>query len=429
MGKTTESKNTQTQYSLSPEQRQIMQSAMKRYLPNGELPTSAPTFDWNANPELRASGANFISPFSGQSQQAFDATAEGFGAHKPTMDVAKGMTMASAGPAGQFQGAPDGWSTDDQGNAVYQDFATGVERYSSPFTKAVIDRGIKDLNYARERADVATNNDSVAKGSFGGTRQAVRGAINDRSYGDAAERLITTNRQAGFDRAVDQYNQGFGQGQQALNYNLGKSQSDRDAVARAGTTMAGMAETNQRLLGNDINAMRTVGQTIEDKDQAMRDAARAAQLQDDTYGLGIASTVAGLGPPPSSTTNTENRVSSSSIWNSIGAAAAAGGTQALMMSDEDAKEGMRDADPEDALAQLRKLKPKRFEYTDVAQMHGAPEGRRTGFTAQDMEKATGEAAPMGPGGFKHVDMPDLLGRLVHAVQALDAKVRGSRKAA
>lgn len=409
MGKTTDSRDTNTQYRLDPTQERIRQSAIDQYMPNGQLPQG------------HASVADFSTP----SLQAFGATEANFGAQQPTMDAAKGMTMASAGHAGQFQGAPDGWTTGPDGQAHYQDFQTGVDKYMSPFTDSVINRGIEDLNYARGRAELGSNNDSVAKGSFGGTRQAVRSGINDRSYGDAAERLITGNRAAGFDKAVDQYNTGFGQGQTALNYNTGVSQADRAAVGQAGQQLGNQAEQNQRITGNDINALGAVGGTIEARDQQQRDADAANQ----NYGLQVASSLTGLGPPPSSTARTDNSVSSGSIWGSIGSAAAQGAASAVMLSDEHAKTNVTEADPHDALAEIRKLAPKKFEYTSFAKAHaGAPGGLRTGFMAQDLEKATGEPAPRGAGGLKQVDMAEHLGRLTAAVHALDEKMRKKKAA-
>ena len=410
MGKTTDTKDTKTQYSLSDEQQKIMQTAMQQYMPNGQLPQGA------------AQVANFSTP----SLQAFAATEANYGAQQPTMDMAKGMTVAGGAHAGQFQGAPDGWTTGPDGQAHYQDFQTGIDRYMSPFTDQVINRGISDLNYARGRAELSSNNDSVSKNSFGGTRQAVRSGLNDRSYGDAAERLITGNRQAGFAAAQNQYNTGFGQGQQALNYNTGIEQADRAAIGGAGKQLGDQAAQNQLITGNDINALGAVGSQIEAKNQQQLDAETANQ----NYGLQVASALSGLGPPPGSTTNANNSVSPGSIWGSIGASAASALPAAVMMSDERAKTKVREADPHDALAEIRKLAPKKFEYTGFAKAHaGAPDGARTGFMAQDLEMATGQSAPVGPGGLKQVDMAEHLGRLTQAVQALDQKMRGKKKAA
>lgn len=410
MGKTTDTKQTDTQYKLDPTQERIRQSAIDQYMPNGQLPQ----------------GKASVSPFSVPTEQAFAATEANFGAQQPTMDAAKGMTAGASGGAGQFQGAPDGWTTGPDGQAHYQSFDEGVNKYMNPFTNDVVNQSIHDLGYARDRADLTTDNDSVAKGSFGGTRQAVRGSLNDKDYVNAVGKVSSDERQAGFKGATDQYNQQFTQGQQALGYNTGVSQANRAALLSSGKQLGDQAAQDQQITGNDINALGAVGGQIEAKDQAARDAEVANQ----NYGLSVASSLEGLGPPPSSTAHTDNSVSSGSIWGSVGAAAAQGAGTAVMMSDERAKTNVSDADPHDALAEIRKLAPKKFEYTDFAKTHaGAPEGPRTGFMAQDAERASGQPAPVGPGGFKHVDIAQHLGKLTQAVQALDQKMRGKSKKA
>lgn len=415
------SQTSTTTYTQSPEQRELLKGAMNRYMPGGQLPTSRPEFDFNTNPEMQTRGEHFVAPFSADTYNAMDATRARFGEAGSNMAEAMDWTRASGQGAGMFQGAPDGWTVGDDGVARYQSYEEGINRYMNPFTDRVINQGITDLKYARDRLGVSTDNDTVGKGSFGGTRQAVRQGVGDRGYLDASERMISGNLLQGYKEAAGQYNTGFEQGQKALNYNTGVEQADRDAQARAGVTLGQQAAADQQLWGNDINALGSVGGMIEGRDQMVRDKAWEDVMGDETYGLDIAGALSGLTPPPSSTTTSKSKPGGS-IWGTIGSAAAQAGATALL-SDERAKENVKDADPEDALAQIRKLIPKSFEYTPLARTSaGAPAGRRTGFMAQDLEKATGKASPTGPGGFKHVDVNEHIGRLTQAVQALDAQI-------
>ncbi len=409
MGKTTESRNQNTQYQLSPGQQRIMDSATAQYMPGGVLPQ----------------GHASTAPFSDPSLQAFSATEANYGAQQPTMDAAKSLTAASAGPAGQEQGPADGWGTNPDGTAQYQDFATGVSKYMNPFVGDVINNGLGFLDTARQRQNLSTNNDSVAKGSFGGTRQAVRNSLDDQSYAAQGEKLISDNLNSGYDKAVGQYNTGFGQGEQALAANTGIEQGNRAAVGAAGKQLGDQAQQNQMITGNDINALGSVGGQIEAKDQAARDA----EANNYGYGLTVASALEGLGPPPSSTSQSSTSVPSGVIWGNIGASAAGAAAGALARSDEQSKTRVEEADPHDALREIRKLAPKKFEYTQHAQATGSPAGRRTGFMAQDLEKATGRQAPRDATGYKAVDVADHLGRLTQAVQALDAKMRSKGKKA
>ncbi len=433
MGKNTDKQTSTTQYEQSPEQRQIMSSAMSKYMPGGTM-KDAPGFDFS-DPGTQWQANQLVSPFSEPSLQAFQATADNYGAERPTMDAAKGLTWGASRNAGQFQGAPTGWTTDPEtGQAQYEDFDAGMSRYigaGSQFDDAAVGRTIDDLDYTHQRANLTTADNTVKQGSFGGTREAVAKANNTKSFADAAERATSTLRLQGYDRALGQYNKGFDQGQQALSYNTGVDQANRSAELASGNQLGDQALKSQQLTGNDINALRSVGQQIEDKDQMGRDRALEFQRYVDTYGLSVAQMMMGLTPPPSSTTTSTKSVPSSSIWGTIGATAAQAGATALL-SDDRAKTGVEEVDPKDALAEIRKLVPKRFEYTDDAKKLGAPEGKRTGFMAQDLEKATGEKAPHWGGGYKGVDTGEMIGRLVHAVAALDAEMSeryGKRKAA
>jgi hypothetical protein len=419
------SQTSTTTYTQSPEQRKILQGAINRYMPNGTLPDRTPEFDFDNNQALRDRGEHFVSKFSDDTYNAMDATRARFGEAGFGMDEAMNWTRAGGEHAGMFQGAPDGWNVGEDGVARYHDFETGVQKYMNPFIKNVIDRGVDDLDYARQRTMIGGDNDTVGRDSFGGTRQAVRQGVTNRGFADASERLISGNLLQGFKEAAGQYNQGFTQGQTALNYNTGIENADREAQARTGVTLGNQYGQQQDFYGKDINALGAVGGMIEDRDQRVRDASRANQMQDETYGLDIAGALSGLTPPPSSTTTSKSSPGGS-IWGTIGSTALQMGGTALM-SDERAKEGVKDSDPEDALAQIRKLVPKSFNYTMVARELGAPAGRRTGFMAQDLEKATGRESPTGPGGFKGVDIHEHIGRLTQAVQALDAQIQDRYK--
>lgn len=109
-----------------------------------------------------------------------------------------------------------------------------------------------------------------------------------------------------------------------------------------------------------------------------------------------------------------------------GGAAAGGGLGSVLgalafLSDEAAKTNIEKKDPLEALEEIKSLTPITYDYTPEAIALGAPEGRRTGFTAQDLEKATGEELKE-VGGFKTVDIPDMIGRLALALIGLDQKV-------
>ena len=410
MGKTTDTQQSKTKYELDAGQQAIRDAVTKKYMPDGTL----------------ADGTASVAPFSQDSQDAFAKTRASQGVEQPTFDAAKGYTTAAAGTAGQQLGQAEGWTVGPDGKSTYQDFATGVAKSQNPHEDAVVQRGLKDLEWARGRADLATADSTIQRGSFGGTRQGVREAIDRDTHAKSVERFVAGTRSQGFEGARNQYNIGFGQGTTTAAHNTGIEQADRAAKLASGKQLGDQALQNQAYRGNDINALRGVGQTIEDKDQAARDTAEANKYK----GLDVASATASFGTPANSTTDSKKGVTGSSIWGT--AAAAGANAAAAYFSDESAKKNVEDADPNDALAEIRKLTPKTYEYTEDARDRvGVPAGRRTGFMAQDLEKATGAPAPEA-GGFKQIDVAEHIGRLTQAVQALDEQMRakyGPRKKA
>lgn len=115
-----------------------------------------------------------------------------------------------------------------------------------------------------------------------------------------------------------------------------------------------------------------------------------------------------------------------------GMGAAGGGLGGVLgalafLSDEAAKTNIKEKDPLETLEEITSLKPITYEYTPEALALGAAPGVRTGFTAQDLEKATGEKLPK-VGGFKTVDIPDMIGKLVLSVMGLDQKINALAEA-
>lgn len=425
MGKTNGSQDTT--YHPTAQQNTISTGAINNYM-NGDGTFKQPgEFDFNTNAHLQDVGKNHVAGFTAPQEFAFGQTLAHYGQQEPWMQAAQGMTFDAANPTGIQQNAPDGWQIDPAtGRASYESYDQGVQRRMSPFTNDVVGATINDAMYGLGRANLATSNSDVSRGSFGGTRDDLKQSLNTEVTMRALIPQIAGLRQSGFNQAVGQYNTGFDQGERTWAANTGIEQANRAAelaAAAQGGSQAGQAQT---LRGNDINAVNNVGAQYQQLDQAQRDAA----FQDLMTRFGIpmqeASGLYGLTGKEGSTTTT-----STSPYSSImtGLGTGIGMIGSAIFSDERGKEGIEDADPNDSLAAIRKLKPKIYNYNDYAKAQGAPEGRFHGFMAQDMEKATGKEAPTMSGGLKGVDVMEHLGRLTHAVQALDAKVHSRRRAA
>ena len=112
-----------------------------------------------------------------------------------------------------------------------------------------------------------------------------------------------------------------------------------------------------------------------------------------------------------------------------GAALGAAGSIIGAFSDERTKEHIEDVNPEKVLSAFSKIEPKSYDYKEEVRARypdmTAP-GRRTGFMAQDYERAFGTKTRE-VDGIKTIDLPEIMGQLVVAVNGLEKRTRGLKK--
>jgi hypothetical protein len=65
-----------------------------------------------------------------------------------------------------------------------------IQDYMNPYTKAVTEQGLTDLERARQLEQINTSAKATAARSFGGSRQGVAEAETNRAYGDTAQRFV-----------------------------------------------------------------------------------------------------------------------------------------------------------------------------------------------------------------------------------------------
>ena len=65
-----------------------------------------------------------------------------------------------------------------------------IQAYMNPYTQAVTEQGLTDLERARQLEQIQTSAKATAARSFGGSRQGVAEAETNRAYGDTAQRFI-----------------------------------------------------------------------------------------------------------------------------------------------------------------------------------------------------------------------------------------------
>lgn len=129
------------------------------------------------------------------------------------------------------------------------DPSTMMAAYENPYVQDVIDTTIDDLDIDRQRL----NEQSRMQSPFGGTRQAIVEAMNNKNFADAAANVRATQRARAFDQAA-------GLGQSAMNQMLG-----------AGAQYGNLASMAQQLGLTQASAQSGIGQQIQAQDQAYKD--------------------------------------------------------------------------------------------------------------------------------------------------------------
>jgi hypothetical protein len=304
-----------------------------------------------------------------------------------------------------------------------------VERFMNPFSSLVIDQGLSDISRGLNTQRLENQSRAAGAGAFGGARHGVVDAESQRTAADTAQRFVGEQLNTGYDKAVNQYNTDYGQGLQATTLNnAAKAQNFSQGTAYSDLLAKLGLQTQQQGLAA-ADGLLKFGNTKMAQEQAQKDNAYEKGYQDKrNYPMDIYERLAGINAmqPVNRTSTSTGTQSQSGGW--IGPAIGAAGT--IIASDERAKESIEDVDPETVLGAFAQVTPKSYTYKREAR-ETLPEltkpGRRTGFMAQDMERAFGR--PSGPEvkGIKTVDLGEVMGNLVAAVHGLERRTRALKR--
>jgi len=97
----------------------------------------------------------------------------------------------------------------NQGLLGAQDYGTGqsfqesVQNFMNPYTDQVVNSALKDINRARQMADLSTMGGAAKSGAFGGSREALMRAENTRNALDQAASTAGQLRSQGFNTAAN----------------------------------------------------------------------------------------------------------------------------------------------------------------------------------------------------------------------------------
>lgn len=172
-----------------------------------------------------------------------------------------------------------------------QNFLQGnIGAYQNPYTEAVINQSLADIDRARIMQQQGVNAQALSRGAFGGSRQAIAEAENNRNFLDQQARTSAQLRNQGFDTAAGLMQADMNRALQAglANQGVDLNVLQQNAGFQQQAGLANQQAANQFALSRygqeaDISRFNAANQTAASQFGA--DAAMRAALANQAAGL------------------------------------------------------------------------------------------------------------------------------------------------
>jgi hypothetical protein len=391
----------------------------------GQLGGASP-LSYGAIGDERTADLNGYHAQAGQGIQNANST------YQPYFNQATGAAVGASGntASGPIH-ASTGATYNPDGSTNFAEYnADTMRRFMSPFQQNVTDVGMAELQRQHQLAQMGINNQSAMSGAFGGGRHGIQAAETTRGFADMGQKFLSDSLSQAFNNAQGQYNTERGALFQQTGLNNASAGQNFNQGLNYANFLQGQGKDWQSAGLQGANALTEHGNLLTRQDQATRDASYDAYKDARDYPLEVYERLAGINAMQPVNRTTTSTTSQGGGW--LGPAISAGGQiagAAIMASDERVKENVETPDAEGVLSAFSKIPPKTYTYkSEFREKYPdltAP-GKRTGFMAQDYEKAFGQRARE-VDGIKTVDIPEIMGRLVVAVGALEKRTRKQGK--
>ena len=215
-------------------------------------------------------GRQFVAGQDPMQTQAAALATQGVGSYQPYLQAAQTAQTQGAGALGQSAQTIGGLGA-LTGPQAYQPFM-------SPYQSQVIDATLSEFDKSRLAGQQQIRDQAVGSGNFGGGREgAMMGQYNADSLADRSA-LQASMLQQGFGQAQQQAQQNF------LNQGIiGKEQQGlAGAYGNQINQQFGLSDFNRGGMGQDINALGSLGAVNQGQQQALLSADRQ-QAQTGAY--------------------------------------------------------------------------------------------------------------------------------------------------
>jgi hypothetical protein len=251
---------------------EFLEPAVKDYAEQAKATYSAPintdTF----------TGRQFVAGQDPMQTQAAALATQGVGSYQPYLQAAQTAQTAGAGALGQAATAVGGLGA-IQNQAAASTGAQAYQPFMSPYQSQVIDATLSEFDKSRLGGQQQIRDAAVSSGNFGGGREgAMMGQYNADSLADRSA-LQAQMLQQGFTQANQLANQNFGNQQNLFAMQNQQNLSNQGLAGAYGNQMNqqfGLSDFNRTGMGQDINALGSLGALNQGQQQAYLSADQQA---------------------------------------------------------------------------------------------------------------------------------------------------------
>ena len=247
---------------------EFLEPAIKDYAEQAKATYSAPI--------NTSTFAQKVAPQDAMTTQAAGLATQGVGSYQPYLQAAQTAQTTGAGALGQAATAVGGLGA-FQNAAAGSTGANAYQPFMSPYQQQVIDATMSEFDKSRLGGQQNIRDAAVNSGNFGGGREgAMMGQYNADSLADRSA-LQAQMLQQGFGQAQQGAQQNF-QNQGALfgmqNQQNISNQGLAGAYGNQINQQFGLSDFNRTGMGQDINALGSIGALNQGQAQAQLDATR-----------------------------------------------------------------------------------------------------------------------------------------------------------
>jgi hypothetical protein len=223
-------------------------------------------------------------------QQATQMAQQGIGSYGPMLQAGAGSvgTGIEASQAGLNPLAASITSAGQIGQQTADNILNpnAAEAYMNPYEQAVVDQAMADIQRQSDIQQQGLAAQAVGAGAFGGSRQGIQAAEQQRNTLDTQARTAAGLRQSGYNQAQQQQlarAQAAGQagfaGAELMQSGAAQYGQLGQGIGSLGMQQAKLGEAFQGLNLNDINTLSSFGGQEQQQQQSEMDAQRQTEYQ------------------------------------------------------------------------------------------------------------------------------------------------------